>query len=295
MTFPEGVRIAPALPEHIPSLMRGLTAGQASPSQVDYYSALRENDVVGGISLQLTKVKTGSKAVFEMTLMSEAPEGTGNMLVQAAKVLARKSGALSLRYSGSIPEGKDLAILLERCYFYRADEAVSTFQSQLDHPNWERFSRTVEKLRQRNRIQDNTTIVPLNKVDAMAANHLVQQTIGGAGHELMGELLNPDTYSRAVLEGSSLVGLLVATRKETDLYISLMAIPSDQRNTWIYPLLILEVYTEIRKTPECTTCTFKTNPGIHRAILNLAKRVDAVHVRDEYSWSFPLLLEDNAS
>jgi hypothetical protein len=82
--------------------------------------------------------------------------------------------------------------------------------------------------------------------------------------------------------------MIVASLRESDLYISLMAIDSSVRGSWLYTLLVYEVLKAARKDLKLTTWSFKTNPGIHRGILNFAKTMEADHIGDEYTWEFPL-------
>jgi|GEM_PF-2217135 len=288
MKLPSDIRVVRAGPEHVKELIVGLSAGTQAPSQVDYYAAIKEQVLMGGVGIQTSRQGTKTVTSFQLTFISVAPDGTADLLVQAVKVLARRQGALSVKYLGSVLEGSLMAELLERCNFSRAEEAISMFQVKLNHPNWQRFEDTFTKLKSRGKIPEDARVLPLNRLASMTVSELVNKNIGGIGPELMHELLNQETLSVGVKIGSSLKGVIVASLRESDLYISLMAIDSSVRGSWLYTLLGYEVLKAARKDPKLTTWSFKTNPGIHRGILNFAKTMEADHIGDEYTWEFPL-------
>ena len=283
------IRIVRAGPAEVRRLVALMPHIADQPTQYEFYAAVRAEGLLGGAALSgIRKGSMGiSEAGFQVELDEIAPQSAGDMLVQAMKVLARRKGAELLIYQGVVRAGSVQEEMLERCNFSTRGAAISLFSVHTAAPEWSRFIATYEKLKDRGRIPGNAEIVSLNRVAEMSAAALLRRTIGDAGAALKAELLNPDTCSIGIKVGSSLLGVHVVSKKKEVAETSHLAIDAKHRGSWIYTALMVEVLLRLR-AKELQEWHFKTNPGIHRAILNFANKIEAKPLGTELVWVFPL-------
>ena len=279
------IRVIPAGPNEVRQLTLLMPDAADAPTRYRFFAATRDGKMLGGAAL--TAVPGGARALFQVALTEGASSKAGDMLVHAMKVFARREGAELLVYEGGAMEGSRRAQMLERCSFIRRGAPISHFSLRTDAPELRRFFDTYEKLKKRGKMPAEAQVLPLNQLAGVAVSELLRRTVGVAGGKVHAEMLNSDTFSLGILNGSSLVAVIVGSVCNGEAHISHLAVDPAHRGLWAYSALIAESLRRSRARG-VTRCTFRTNPGIHRAILNVARALHAEHAGDERTWVFPL-------
>lgn len=283
------IRIVRAGPEEVRHLVALLPHAAGLPTQAEFFAAIRDGDLLGGAALMIGKSRGDSprQASFQLAMAEDAPAEAADLLAHAMKVLARREGAETLSYTGGAMDGSDLAATLERCNFSTRGEPISHFSIRTDAPTWRRFEAMYDKLKARARIPETAQILPLNRLATMPVNELLTRTIGGAGPTVQAELLNPETCSVGIQLGPVLKGTHVVTVHDKEAHTSHLAVDKAVRGGWLYTVLMTEVLIRLRERG-VETWSYKTNPGIHKAMLNFAATMKASPAGTERMWVFPL-------
>lgn len=283
------IRIIPAGPEEVRQLAPLMPEAADAPTRYRFFAAVRDGALLGGAALTggAGGHGGGAQASFRAVLTDGAPSEAADMLTHAMKVVARREGADLLTHQGGVMADSEQEQMLQRCHFSVRGEPISHFSLRTDAAELERFFASYEKLKNRGKIPEQARILPLNRLAGMTVSELLRRTIGGAGGPVHAELLNPDTCSVGILTGPTLIGAHVVSTHDAEAHTSHLAIDLAHRGSWVYTMLIAESIQRFRARG-ITTWSFKTNPGIHRAILNVACIVHAEHTGDERTWVFPL-------
>jgi GNAT superfamily N-acetyltransferase len=290
MSDAASIRIVRAGPAEIRDITALMPDAASQPAQNDCYAAVQDGTLLGGaVLMPIGGGRADQRRVgFRVVLRPDAPEQAGDLLMHAAKVVARRTGANAVVYRGEVLEGTPREEQLKRCHFQPEGEGILHYRLDISQPSLQRYHQTYERLRQRGRIPAETTIVSANQISHAAISDLINKTIGPAGDELtLRENLNPETVAFGIQQGPTLLAVHLFSIREHEAHTSHMAVDKNVRNTWVYTALISE---SLRRMCDhgITHCMYKTNPGIHAAIRNSSINLKAAQVGTEHTWVYPL-------
>ncbi len=290
MSDAASIRIVRAGPAEIRDIMALIPDAASQPAQNDCYAAMQDGTLLGGaVLMPIGGGRADQRRVgFRVVLRPDAPDQAGDLLIHAAKVVARRTGANAVVYRGEVLEGTPREEQLKRCHFQPEGEAILHYRLNISQPSRQRYHQTYQRLQQRGRIPAETAIVSANQIAHAAISDLINKTIGPAGDELtLREILNPETVSFGILHGPTLQAIHLFSIRKTEAHTTHLAVAPNVRNTWVYPALISESLTRMANQG-VTHWTYKTNPGIHAAIRNTSINHKAAPTGTEYTWVYPL-------